>query len=268
MNNDITNPTPENEAELTEAAELLTSDQSEPAFDYQPPAVETPEPPTVADSVPVVETKVAFSPEDAAESVPEEPVGMDDGKSAASEKTAEAPVEQPVEQPVQQPVQQSVQQPVQKPVQQPVQQPYQQPVQQPYQQPVQQPYQQPYQQTYQQPYQQTYQQTYQQPYQQTYQQPSPGVTQQYYQYTPVNPAIVVQQNTSDGFAVASLICSIVGIVSCCTIIPSFLAVIFGAISKAKNDGTRPTGMSTAGLVLGIIGILLNLLVLLGMFYMD
>ena len=95
MNNDITNPTPENEAELTEAAELLTSDQSEPAFDYQPPAVETPEPPTVADSVPVVETKVAFSPEDAAESVPEEPVGMDDGKSAASEKTAEAPVEQP-----------------------------------------------------------------------------------------------------------------------------------------------------------------------------
>ena len=248
MNNDITNPTPENEAELTEAAELLTSDQSEPAFDYQPPAVETPEPPTVADSVPVVETKVAFSPEDAAESVPEEPVGMDDGKSAASEKTAEAPVEQPVEQPVQQP--------------------YQQPVQQPYQQPVQQPYQQPYQQTYQQPYQQTYQQTYQQPYQQTYQQPSPGVTQQYYQYTPVNPAIVVQQNTSDGFAVASLICSIVGIVSCCTIIPSFLAVIFGAISKAKNDGTRPTGMSTAGLVLGIIGILLNLLVLLGMFYMD
>ena len=89
MNNDITNPTPENEAELTEAAELLTSDQSEPAFDYQPPAVETPEPPTVADSVPVVETKVAFSPEDAAESVPEEPVGMDDGKSAASEKTAE-----------------------------------------------------------------------------------------------------------------------------------------------------------------------------------
>ena len=260
MNNDITNPTPENEAELTEAAELLTSDQSEPAFDYQPPAVETPEPPTVADSVPVVETKVAFSPEDAAESVPEEPVGMDDGKSAASEKTAEAPVEQPVEQPVQQSVQQ--------PVQQPYQQPYQQPVQQPYQQPVQQPYQQPYQQTYQQPYQQTYQQTYQQPFQQPYQQPSPGVTQQYYQYTPVNPAIVVQQNTSDGFAVASLICSIVGLVSCCTIIPSFLAVIFGAVSKAKNDGTRPTGMSTAGLVLGIIGILLNLLVLLGMFYMD
>ena len=127
MNNDITNPTPENEAELTEAAELLTSDQSEPAFDYQPPAVETPEPPTVADSVPVVETKVAFSPEDAAESVPEEPVGMDDGKSAASEKTAEAPVEQPVEQPVQQPVQKPVQQPVQQPYDQPSGQKYDQP---------------------------------------------------------------------------------------------------------------------------------------------
>ena len=97
------------------------------------------------------------------------------------------------------------------------------------------------------------------------QQTSPGVTYQYYQYAPVNPALVAQQNTSDGFAVASLICGIVGLVSCCTVVPSFLALIFGAISKAKSDGTRPTGVSTAGLIMGIIGIIENLLVLLTMF---
>ena len=130
------------------------------------------------------------------------------------------------------------QQPMQQPVQQPMQQPFQQPMQQPFQQPVQQPV------------------------------PSPGVTYQYYQYAPVNPAMINQQNTSDGFAVASLVCAIAGLVSCCTVIPSFLAVIFGAISKAKNDGTRPTGLSTAGLILGILGIIFNLLILLAMFYAD
>ena len=111
---------------------------------------------------------------------------------------------------------------------------------------------------------------FQQPMQQPVQQPvpSPGVTYQYYQYAPVNPAMINQQNTSDGFAVASLVCSIAGLVSCCTVIPSFLAVIFGAISKAKNDGTRPTGLSTAGLILGILGIIFNLLILLAMFYTD
>ena len=118
----------------------------------------------------------------------------------------------------------------------------------------------------QQPVQQLVQQPFQQPMQQPV--PSPGVTYQYYQYAPVNPAMINQQNTSDGFAVASLVCSIAGLVSCCTVIPSFLAVIFGAISKAKNDGTRPTGLSTAGLILGILGIIFNLLILLAMFYAD
>ena len=118
----------------------------------------------------------------------------------------------------------------------------------------------------QQPVQQPVQQPFQQPMQQPV--PSPGVTYQYYQYAPVNPAMINQQNTSDGFAVASLVCAIAGLVSCCTVIPSFLAVIFGAISKAKNDGTRPTGLSTAGLILGILGIIFNLLILLAMFYAD
>ena len=108
------------------------------------------------------------------------------------------------------------------------------------------------------------------PVQQPVQQQSgmPPITQQYYQYTPVNPALISQQSTADGFAVASLICAVAGLFSCCTVFPSILAVIFGAISKAKNDGTRPTGMSTAGLILGIIGIILNLIILLFMFSAD
>lgn len=124
----------------------------------------------------------------------------------------------------------SVQQPMQQPMGQPMQQPYQQPMGQPMQQPS-----------------------------------TPGVTHQYYQYTPVNPVIINQQNATDGYAVASLVCALAGLGSCCTAIPSLLAIIFAAISKAKNDGTRPTGMSTAGLILGIIGLMLNLIILFAMF---
>ena len=136
-------------------------------------------------------------------------------------------------------------------------QPYQQ---QPYQQPQ---YQQP---QYQQP--QYQQPQYQQPYQQSQYQQQPINQQPYYQYAPVDPSMVSQQNTSDGFAIASLICSIVGYAACCTVAPSLLAIIFAAISKAKNDGTRPTGVSTAGLILGIIGLIMNFLVVLGMIYAN
>ena len=131
---------------------------------------------------------------------------------------------------------------------------------QPYQQ---QPYQQP---QYQQP--QYQQPQYQQPYQQSQYQQQPINQQPYYQYAPVDPSMVSQQNTSDGFAIASLICSIVGFAACCTVVPSLLAIIFAAISKAKNDGTRPTGVSTAGLILGIIGLIMNFLVVLGMIYAN
>ena len=111
---------------------------------------------------------------------------------------------------------------------------------------------------------------YQQPqYQQPqYQQPQAINQQPYYQYAPVDPALISQQNTTDGFAIASLICSCVGLVSCCTIVPSLLGVIFAAISKAKNDGSRPTGVSTAGLITGIIGLIINIIIVIAMIYAD
>jgi hypothetical protein len=89
----------------------------------------------------------------------------------------------------------------------------------------------------------------------------------YYQYTPVDPALVSKPAT-DGFAIASFICGITGLIACCTLIPSLLAVIFGIISKVKNDGTRPSGFSTAGLILGILGLIFNILVVLAMFYSE
>ena len=109
-----------------------------------------------------------------------------------------------------------------------------------------------YQQPQQNPYaQQGYQQPQQNPYaQQGYQQPT--YTTGYYQY---NPAMSVQTAENDGFAIASLILGIVGMITCCTFLPSLLGLIFGIVSKAKNDGTRPSGVSTAGIVLSVIGLI-------------
>lgn len=231
MDNENTTPISEAETKVVDDANTETvQTQSQPAFDYQPPVVNAPEPPTVSD-MPEVQPQVIEQPQ------------------------YHAP--QPQTQQYQVPTYQAPQ---------PQSQQYQVPT---YQapQPQTQQYQVP---TYQAPQPQT--QQYQVP---TYQAPQPQyqaqpayTQQQYYQYAPVNPAVVSQQNTSDGFAVASLICSIVGILACCTFLPSLLAVIFGAISKAKNDGTRPTVMSTVGLVLGIIGLIVNLFVVMIMVFSD
>ena len=206
MDNETLNNIPESASDdVTEAADKVADEAAEisqtvepvSAFDYQPPEVEVPEPPTTDDLT--AKTEVS-SAETTAEKTVEQSVT---GESAVSQPAAGEPaVSQPASD-------------------------------------------------------QSSQQT-----------GIPPYTQQYYQYTPVNPALVSRQNTSDGFAVASLICALVGLVSCCTVLPSFLALVFGAISKAKNDGTRPTGMSTAGLVLGIIGIIINLLILMFMFYVG
>ena len=99
----------------------------------------------------------------------------------------------------------------------------------------------------------------QQGYQQAQGNPYQSHTVGYYSYNPsAVPAMQVSQ-TTDGFAIASLICSIVGFVACCTFVPSILGTIFGIVSHAKNDGTRPTGVATAGIVCGVLGLLWNAL---------
>lgn len=103
------------------------------------------------------------------------------------------------------------------------------------------------------PYAQQGYQPQQNPYNQQYQQPS--YTAGYYQY---NPAASVQSADTDGFAIASLITGIVGILTCCTFLPSILGLIFGIVSKAKYGKTRPGGVSTAGIILSVIGLLLSI----------
>ena len=90
----------------------------------------------------------------------------------------------------------------------------------------------------------------------------PNYAAGYYQYAPTGVSPTAQ---NDGFAIASIILGIVGLLTCCTFVPSLLALIFGIISKAKNDGTRPTGVSTAGIITGAIGMLLSLFWLLVFF---
>ena len=196
MNNDMIHPTPDTENEIPaketaaeEAAAISTPDTAEAASDCQPPAVETPESPAVSEIPSAEETTTASVPDEPVAPVPEKfAVAPEEPVKAAEEPVAPVPEKSAV----------APEEPVKAAAQQPYQQPYQQPFQQPVQQPIQPPVQPPVQ-----------------------PQSTPGVTQQYYQYTPVNPALLVQQNTADGFAVASLICSIVGLGSCCTVLPSF-----------------------------------------------
>ena len=77
---------------------------------------------------------------------------------------------------------------------------------------------------------------------------NPNGTQQY-NYTPVAPIIPVQQQTTNGMAIASLVMGILAFISpmcCCMglvivsqifgIIFGILAIIFGIVSKKKNGG--------------------------------
>jgi Domain of unknown function (DUF4190) len=73
-----------------------------------------------------------------------------------------------------------------------------------------------------------------------------------------------QQTRTNGFAVASLVLGIVAVGLCFIVVPSLLAIIFGAVAlgQIKNQPTIYTGrgMAVAGLVLGIVALLLLVLV--------
>ena len=62
-----------------------------------------------------------------------------------------------------------------------------------------------------------------------------------------------------GFAIASLVCGILGMLCCCCgPIGSILAVVFGLVARSQikhSGGTEGSGMATAGIILGIIGII-------------
>ena len=80
-------------------------------------------------------------------------------------------------------------------------------------------------------------------------QPPPGY--QPYGFQPAG-----QQPTTSGMAIASLVCSLAGVLLCG--IPAVLGVIFGfvGISQTKDGARKGRGMAIAGLVIGVAVVLL------------
>lgn len=74
------------------------------------------------------------------------------------------------------------------------------------------------------------------------------------------------QQPAKGFAVASLVLGIIGVV-CMGWLWGVLAIIFAAVAKSKGN---KSGMATAGLVLGIIALVVGIIitVLMGSLYAE
>lgn len=79
-----------------------------------------------------------------------------------------------------------------------------------------------------------------------------------------------QETKYKGFAIASMVCGIVGIVFFCvfylSMILAVLAIIFGALvlnDNKKNGTNTGRGMAIAGLVLGIVTIGLAVIIFAG-----
>lgn len=92
---------------------------------------------------------------------------------------------------------------------------------------------------------------------QSYQQSTAGQSPYTYNDTYSTPNTPLTNNNSNGFGIASLILGICSIAICCCYgvgaIPAIIGLILGILQNQKNAN----GIATAGIVLGIIGILLN-----------
>ena len=62
----------------------------------------------------------------------------------------------------------------------------------------------------------------------------------------------------NGMGTAAMILGIVGLLCCPTVIPSILAIVFGVIGNrnAKAGTATNGGMAMAGLIMGIVGVVL------------
>lgn len=78
-----------------------------------------------------------------------------------------------------------------------------------------------------------------------------------------------QENSSTGFAIASMVCGILSIIVCCGGVLSLpfgaLSIIFAVLSKRLRRNMP--GMSIAGIWLGCVGILLGILMTVYSFFM-
>lgn len=99
---------------------------------------------------------------------------------------------------------------------------------------------------------------------QSYQQSTAGQSPYTYNDTYSTPNTPLTNNKSNGLGIASLILGICSIAICCCYgvgaIPAIIGLILGILQNKKNAN----GIATAGIVLGIIGILLNAVYLIYM----
>lgn len=69
-----------------------------------------------------------------------------------------------------------------------------------------------------------------------------------------------QANPNNGFAIASMICGIAGILLCCCYgagaVVGIVGIVLAVMSKKQNAG-KMSGMAIAGLVCGIIGVIFS-----------
>lgn len=99
---------------------------------------------------------------------------------------------------------------------------------------------------------------------QSYQQPTANPSPYNYNNTYSTPNTPLTNNNSNSFGIASLILGICSIAICCCYgvgaIPAIIGLILGILQNKKNAN----GIATAGIILGIIGILLNAVYLIYM----
>ena len=89
--------------------------------------------------------------------------------------------------------------------------------------------------------------------------PFPGYTNEHEQPVfPSGPPPPGPLRTS-GLAIAAVACGAVGVATCCFLIPSVLAVVFGGLARPEIKRGEKTGggMAVAGIVLGMIGLVLG-----------
>ena len=69
---------------------------------------------------------------------------------------------------------------------------------------------------------------------------------------------------TSGMSIASLVCGIVGMVTCCSLLPSILAIIFGgvALPPILRGEVQGRGLAISGLVTGVLGLLSGIVFLL------
>lgn len=94
----------------------------------------------------------------------------------------------------------------------------------------------------------------------------PGYGQGYVPGYPMPPYGAAQpQSKPSGMAIASLVLGIIGVPMFCFVLPSLLAVVFGALGIrqcGKNPVYSGKGLAVAGLVLGLLTLLGFVLLLL------